>query len=131
MTDWFCTSLSICGRNTIWVRSEWASLGWLSNRKSTRELSRAAFLVLRSKPEGLLVVVTSLFNQLALGVVVFLIANSLDIEIGLGVTLSLFPLAMLLSMLPISLGGWGVREGAMVGSSERLGYPSVRHSQSL
>ena len=88
-----------------------------------RELSRTVLLVLWSKPEGLLVVATSLFNQLALGVVVFLIANSLDIGIGLGVTLKLFPLAMLLSMLPISLGGWGVREGAMVWLFGTAGVP--------
>lgn len=57
---------------------------------------------------------TSLLNQLALGGIVFYIGFWLDPSLRLADALFLFPAAMLLSMLPISLGGWGIREGAMI-----------------
>jgi uncharacterized protein (TIRG00374 family) len=60
------------------------------------------------------IVWTSMINQLALGGIVFLIGARLDPELRLIDAMLLFPPAMLLSMLPISLGGWGIREGSMV-----------------
>jgi 8-oxo-dGTP pyrophosphatase MutT (NUDIX family) len=56
----------------------------------------------------------SVFTQLAFGGVVFFIARSLHVPIGLLTVIALFPPALLLSMVPVSLGGWGVREAALV-----------------
>lgn len=79
-----------------------------------RELSRVLPHILGGRIEGPLVLVLSMINQIALGIVVYPIARTLVVEIGLGQILLLFPPAMLLSMAPISFGSWGVREGAMV-----------------
>ena len=79
-----------------------------------RDLSRVMLLVLKDPGTGVLVLLLSVINQVALGTVVFLIAHALGADIGLGRTVILFTPAMLLSMVPISFGGWGVREAAMM-----------------
>ncbi len=71
-------------------------------------------LVLRAWPEGAAVAGISVLAQLVLGWVVYFIARSLHVQIGLLTVIALFPPALLLSMMPISLGGWGVREAALV-----------------
>jgi uncharacterized membrane protein YbhN (UPF0104 family) len=49
------------------------------------------------------------------------IACSLGLPIGLGRCLLLLPAAFLLSALPISFAGWGVREGAVVAALSLVG----------
>jgi uncharacterized protein (TIRG00374 family) len=71
-------------------------------------------LILRARPEGPAVIAISVVNQLVLGWIVYFIAGRLHVEIGLFSVIALFSPALLLSMLPISLGGWGVREAALV-----------------
>jgi uncharacterized protein (TIRG00374 family) len=79
-----------------------------------RMVSRTFQLVLHRGGPARTIIWTSLINQLALGGIVFLIGARLDPGLRLIDALLLFPPAMLLSMLPISLGGWGIREGSMV-----------------
>jgi uncharacterized protein (TIRG00374 family) len=79
-----------------------------------RDLSRTLVAVGGSPITGALVMVLSLTNQIALGLVVYVIGNALGAKIGVLDTLILFPPAMLLSMAPVSFGGWGVREAAIV-----------------
>jgi len=56
----------------------------------------------------------SILGHFNLCVTCYLIAFSLDIPISLDECLLLFPPVLLLSSLPISIAGWGVREGALV-----------------
>ena len=56
----------------------------------------------------------SILGHLNLCMTAYLIAFSLDIPVSLGECLVLFPSVLLLSSLPISIAGWGVREAAMV-----------------
>jgi glycosyltransferase 2 family protein len=79
-----------------------------------RDLSRVFGLILRRPTEGVAVLTVSVVNQLSLGLVVYVIARALGVNVSLNDALLIFPLAMLLSMVPISLGGWGVREASMV-----------------
>jgi uncharacterized membrane protein YbhN (UPF0104 family) len=46
---------------------------------------------------------------------VFLLVRSLGVPVGVLDCMSLAPLVVLVTTLPISLGGWGLREGSMVG----------------
>jgi uncharacterized membrane protein YbhN (UPF0104 family) len=46
---------------------------------------------------------------------VYLLVRSLGIPVGVLDCMSLAPLVVLVTTLPISLGGWGLREGSMVG----------------
>jgi glycosyltransferase 2 family protein len=79
-----------------------------------RDLAGVLRLVLRTWPDGLAVLAISVVNQLALGWIVYFIARRLHVEIGLVTVMALFSPAFLLSMMPFSVGGWGVREAALV-----------------
>ena len=51
----------------------------------------------------------------ALSIVIFvLLARSLSLDVPAAAAVAVFPLALLVSMLPVTLGGWGVRELAVV-----------------
>jgi uncharacterized protein (TIRG00374 family) len=79
-----------------------------------RELAAVLRLVLRSWPDGMVVFGISVVSQLVLGWIIYFIARRLHVEVGLVTVIALFSPAFLLSMMPISLGGWGVREAALV-----------------
>jgi glycosyltransferase 2 family protein len=46
---------------------------------------------------------------------IYIISIALGMEYSLGVFMVIFPPVFLLTLIPISLAGWGVREGAMIG----------------
>jgi uncharacterized protein (TIRG00374 family) len=75
--------------------------------KDTRRL-------LKALPYGPATILLSLVNQLVLGLVVLYLAHSMSLSLSPAAAVFLFPPVLLLSMIPISLAGWGVREGAMV-----------------
>lgn len=70
----------------------------------------------------------SLGGQLAAILAVFVLAHGLGMEVGLLDCILIMPPVMLISALPISVAGWGVREGAMVIAFGLLGFP---HETSL
>lgn len=49
-----------------------------------------------------------------LALAIYLLARGLHLDIGLLDCLALFPPVLLMTALPISIAGWGVREGSMV-----------------
>jgi len=59
---------------------------------------------------------------------VFCLAQGLGIALGLFESLVLVPPVILLMVLPISLAGWGVREGAMIAA---LGFVGVASADAL
>jgi uncharacterized membrane protein YbhN (UPF0104 family) len=62
-----------------------------------------------------------------LNVLVFwMLGQSLGLIITLDQWFVVAPTVLLISMLPISIGGWGVREGAMVVALHGLGIPSEK-----
>jgi uncharacterized membrane protein YbhN (UPF0104 family) len=54
----------------------------------------------------------------------FLLAVGLDLEITLLDCLALFPPVILITTLPVSIAGWGVREGSMVAAFALVGVPA-------
>ena len=70
----------------------------------------------------------SVVNHMVTVTVFYALARALGIDIGFAECLVLIPPVVLLSMLPISLAGWGVREGAMVVA---LGFVGVPPAQAL
>ncbi len=66
----------------------------------------------------------SVLIQVANVVVLYFLARGLSIEISLGQCFVFMPTVLFLSMLPISVAGWGVREGAMVAALAIVGVPS-------
>lgn len=73
--------------------------------------ARRVFLRLQSL---IPIVVISVFIHASVAYTVYLIALATGIGVTLLHCLILVPLVILVSMIPISIAGWGVREGAMV-----------------
>jgi hypothetical protein len=56
----------------------------------------------------------SMGAHVGVAVMVFLLADALGVRVSLMNCIFLVPLVMLTTLIPISIAGWGVREGAMV-----------------
>jgi uncharacterized protein (TIRG00374 family) len=80
--------------------------------------------MLQSWPRGAVVLLISIGCQLLIGFVVFLLLRSMGQSIALGPVLFLFPFVQLLSLVPVSFAGWGLREGAMVVAFRLVGVPA-------
>ena len=85
-------------------------------------LSRGAAEIFASARLGPPVVAISALGHALLGVGLFFIARSMEIEISLAACIALMPAITLATMLPVSLGGWGLREAAM---AVMLGFVGV------
>ena len=62
--------------------------------------------------------------QVANVLILYILARGLSINITLTQCFIFMPTVLFLSMLPISVAGWGVREGAMVAALAVIGVPS-------
>jgi uncharacterized membrane protein YbhN (UPF0104 family) len=91
---------------------------------SALKMARAALL---SRTAGFAFALCVLIQFTAV-VAVFLLAQSLSLSISLIECLAVVPAIIFLAMLPISLNGWGVREGAMVVG---LGLFGVGHDDAV
>ena len=60
------------------------------------------------------IMLLALFGQIIICGAIYVLALSLDIDLRLLDCMILMPPIILLSLMPVSIGGWGVREGAMV-----------------
>ena len=80
--------------------------------------------IARSGRGAIFVLGLSIMIQVANVVILFVLARGLSMEISLTQCLLFMPTVLFLSMLPISIAGWGVREGAMVTALAVIGVPS-------
>lgn len=87
---------------------------------------RRAFLALRRQPERL---VASLFMGIVLQTLLVVLnawlGRVMGVEIPLGVWLFVWPLAKIAAILPVTQGGIGVREGALVILFQPFGVPAA------
>ena len=90
-------------------------LGYLAND------TRRVFL---SWHHGLTATVWGLLTHINLSFVVFLLASGLDLPITFFDCLILVPPVVLATTVPISIGGWGIREGAMITAFGLIGVPA-------
>jgi len=65
----------------------------------------------------------SLLGHVNLTLIVFVLGLGLGLEITWLDCLALFPPVVLVTTLPVSIAGWGVREGAMVAAFSVVGVP--------
>lgn len=65
----------------------------------------------------------SMLGHLNITVMVWVLALGLDVDITLIDCLALFPPVLLLTAIPISIAGWGVREFGMVAAFALVGVP--------
>ncbi len=66
----------------------------------------------------------SIIGHLNVTAALFLLAVGLDLEVSFLDCLALFPPVILITTLPVSIAGWGVREGAMVAAFALVGVPA-------
>lgn len=66
----------------------------------------------------------SMANHVLTVGIVYALAAGLGIEVAFGALVALVPPVILISMLPISFAGWGVREGAMIAALRYAGMPA-------
>lgn len=88
------------------------------------DLSRTFVMILQRSKTVFHVVGLSLAIHLGVVAVTFLIGRSLDPSANFGDYLVVIPAVILVSSLPITIAGWGVREGAMVVGLGLAGIPA-------
>jgi uncharacterized membrane protein YbhN (UPF0104 family) len=77
------------------------------------------------KPASVLPILgVAVLSQTALGVVTYIMASSLDMNVTLLECVVLMQPVALVANLPISVGGWGVRETAMITLFGMIGVPA-------
>jgi uncharacterized membrane protein YbhN (UPF0104 family) len=92
------------------------------------ELGAAAIAMTRSTKDMVFVLGLSLAIHVVNVIIIYVLTLGLSIELAFEHCLLLVPPVMFLSMLPISVAGWGVREGAMIVA---LGIAGVAPAQSV
>ena len=87
-------------------------------------LMDAGMLIARSARGAFVVSVLSLLLQVTNVLTLYVLAQGMRINISLIECVILMPTVLLISTLPISIAGWGVREGAMITALSFLGIPA-------
>lgn len=103
---------------------------WIRHRvtRVLHDLLASGLEIWRSREGAALVLGLSVGIQLLNVIILYELAMGLHVEISLVDGLLLFPTVLFLSMLPISVAGWGVREGAMIAALALVG---ISPSESL
>ncbi len=83
--------------------------------------TRRVFLSIRWTP---LAIGVSALGNINISLAVYVLARGLDIPVTAMDCIILVPPVILITTLPISIAGWGVREGAMVGAFALIGIPA-------
>jgi glycosyltransferase 2 family protein len=97
---------------------------WASGRLSgVAEFGRAVRGLLSHPVTAIPIIGVSVVVHLAAGVTMWLIAGSLGLAVGLVDCLVLMPPIVLVAGMPLSIAGWGLREGAMVAVFALVGVP--------
>jgi hypothetical protein len=100
---------------------------WPPFLKKCFDAARHASMLLTSRA-GLVAIAISIGAQLLVLQSIWLIAVSIGAPLSLTEGFATIPPAVFISVMPISINGWGVREGAMVVS---LGFAGVAASDAL
>ncbi len=123
------TVLGVAGTGTVMLldRLPESMLRWRLVRGLARLAADTRTLFLDPR-KGLPVLAVAVLGHINLGLVAYVLARGLGIEISLVDCVVLFMPAVLVATLPISIAGWGAREVAMVAL---FGYAGVPAPQAL
>lgn len=89
-----------------------------------QSLGHSVGLIFLSPKGAILPLTYAIAAQLALGAATYAVAKSLDIDVTAIDCIVLMQPVALLANLPISIGGWGVRETAMIFLFGFVGVPA-------
>jgi glycosyltransferase 2 family protein len=68
------------------------------------------------------ILLLSTLSQAGIFSVVVIFAQTVNNRVQIAEVLAIVPVALLLANIPISIAGWGVREGAMIGAMSLVGF---------
>ncbi len=77
-------------------------------------LSALARKIMASARYALPVILLSVLSFIGFAIIVYLLARTMQLDVTLWDCMLLLPPVILVTVIPISIAGWGVREGAMV-----------------
>jgi uncharacterized membrane protein YbhN (UPF0104 family) len=89
---------------------------WLKTWWATHHIHACAVIanrVLFSRARGPIVAILSVLVHVLAVVIAWCVVQSIAAPVGFGETFLLIPPVMLITMMPISIAGWGVREATM------------------
>ena len=122
---WLVWVLALVGVTVLMVLDRLPSrishLSFVRGMSALASDTRALFL---RAPHNGLVALIGIVGHANISVLIFTLAMGLGLEITLANCLLLFPPVLLIQTLPISVAGWGVREGAMVAMFALVGVPA-------
>jgi hypothetical protein len=115
---WVIALVSLGGLIVI-VTAPWVVrlLGWLpidAVRRNLTAVAKEVDIVVQSKRRLLQLVGVSILGQLALSGAIVLLADGLGVPLDPVGAFAVVPGVMIVSAIPISIAGWGLREGTMV-----------------
>jgi uncharacterized protein (TIRG00374 family) len=90
------------------------NLHHLKSVQGAGELARYTRMIFLNAKLTIYFFLTALGSQVLLSLAAFSLANGMGLDVDFIECLAIMPSVMILSSLPISVGGWGVREVAMV-----------------
>lgn len=96
--------------------------------RTVATFSAQLYSTLFSLRTGMWIIIAGLITHLVRIVGIWILSDALQLDIHLLTCLALVPICLLLSMVPISLGGWGVRESVFVVA---FGYAGVSATDAL
>lgn len=99
-----------------------ASRPWL---RTIAEFSDQLASVLLDRRYGWLILLVSAMTHLIRITAIWFLAIGLHIDVSFLVCVALIPICLLIATVPITFGGWGLREGIFVVAFSQAGVPST------
>lgn len=91
-------------------------------------MSRQARRVFREPLQLMRIGISTVVGQMIALSALYVLALALGVEVSYQTTMAVLPLSILISTIPITIAGWGLREGVMVLA---LSYAAVPESEAL
>lgn len=137
--QWIITIIAVAGIFGVFVLLSLKHFDWLTRYKITRMFHHISVRINRvyhSAGSAITQTGLSLIIHLLAMACIFTIGRSVGLDLPFLAFLVLVPPALLLTIIPVSLAGWGIRESALIGlfliiNTETLPDKSVVLSMSL
>lgn len=121
LIGWGCIAAGL-----VFLGLAWQRLHVLQHWSVTRHLAAAAtvaFAIVRSPRAFAAIFGLSIFIHLLTALAAWCAARAVGADLSILYSLFLVPPVVLITVVPISIAGWGVREGAMVAAFAYAGLP--------
>jgi uncharacterized protein (TIRG00374 family) len=76
--------------------------------------------------KGLILILLSFLSQILTVFLVFILAKGINLQLDFISCITIIPIVLLISSIPISIAGWGVREGAMISGLSLFGISATQ-----